>query len=157
MPPASGSIGTLSWNQVDENSSTRASIDDFKGKVLVLDMYATWCAPCRDSIPHLIELQNRHSADGLEVVGLNVGGPDDRVKVRDFANDLKINYSLGFPDRALTDFLMFDDQSIPQTFIFNREGMLRKRIIGYRAEELEQAIQRELKASAAALNQGIQS
>jgi len=150
MPPPSGySVGTLGWTilQTAENSRTRANISDFKGNVLVLDMYATWCVPCRESIPHLIQLQTRYAARCLEIVGLNVGGPDDRVKVKDFARELRINYPLGFPDRALTDVLMFDDVSIPQTFVFNREGFLVKRIIGYRADELDQVIDQELARS----------
>ena len=149
MPPSGYSVGTLGWTilQTAENSTTRASISDFKGNVLVLDMYATWCVPCRESIPHLIQLQTRYAARGLEIVGLNVGGPDDRVKVKDFAKELRINYPLGFPDRALTDVLMFDDVSIPQTFVFNREGLLVKRIIGYRADELDQVIDQELARS----------
>ena len=147
MPPPTGtSLGTLGWAilETPTKSPTRASISDFKGRVLILDMYATWCAPCRESIPHLIQLQKRYGIQGLEIVGLNVGGPDDRIKVEDFAGELQIDYPLGFPDRALTDVLMFDDQTIPQTFVFSREGMLVKRIIGYRAAELEQAIQKEL-------------
>jgi thiol-disulfide isomerase/thioredoxin len=122
----------------------RATIGDFRGKILVLDMYATWCAPCRDSIPQLIELQRRYESKGLQVVGLNVGGPDDRVKVPQFAQELGINYPVGFPDRQLTDLLMGDDSSIPQTFVFSRDGTLVQRFIGYgdiAAGQLEQLIQ----------------
>ena len=124
----------------------RAKIGDYKGKVLVLDLYATWCAPCRESVPRLVDLQRRYGAKGVEIVGLNVGGAEDRVKVADFAKELGIQYALGFPDQPLTDFLLSDDASIPQTFIFNREGMLVKRFIGYdeaTAATMEQVIQTE--------------
>lgn len=129
------------------NSDSRSKLGDYQGKVVVLDFYATWCAPCRESIPKLIDLQQRYGAEGLVVVGLNVGGPDDRVKVAGFAQELRINYVLGFPERGLTDLLLADNESIPQTFVFDREGKLVKRFIGYSevAEgQLEQLIQIEL-------------
>lgn len=121
----------------------RAKISDYRGKVLVLDFYATWCQPCRASIPKLIALQERFGSGGLEIVGLNVGGPDDRIKVASFARELSISYPLGFPDKALTDLFLSDDQTIPQTFVFGRDGQLAKRFIGYEEStgvELERAI-----------------
>jgi thiol-disulfide isomerase/thioredoxin len=156
MPPGKSSTGIaeLGWVMLGddnlkpkEQAPRRAKVGDYKGKVLVLDLYATWCAPCRVSIPHLVELQRRYGANGLEIVGLNVGGADDRVKVKDFAKEFGIQYSLGFPDQTLSDFLLSDDASIPQTFVFNREGTLVKRFIGYEESItgplLEQLIQTE--------------
>lgn len=136
LPPAANtSLSELGWvvlpTPSQSDSVVRKKIGDFRGKILVLDMYATWCLPCRESIPKLVELQSRYQNDGLEVVGLNVGGPDDRVKVGSFAQELGITYSLGFPDKQLTDLLMFDDSSIPQTFVFARDGTLLQRFIGY--------------------------
>jgi thiol-disulfide isomerase/thioredoxin len=125
----------------------RSKISDFRGRVLVLDFYATWCAPCRESVPRLVELQRRYATEGLEIVGLNVGGADDRVKVPEFQRELGIQYSLGFPEQALTDFLLSDDATIPQTFVLSREGMIMKRFVGYESatsEMLEQAIKTEI-------------
>jgi thiol-disulfide isomerase/thioredoxin len=118
----------MGWALTDGH---RVTLADYAGKVLVLDFYATWCVPCRESIPHLSTIQNKYGAQGLQIVGLNVGGPDDRIKVPDFARELGIQYPLGFPDRALTDLLLSDDQTIPQTFVFRRDGQLVKRFIGY--------------------------
>ncbi|MBC8031828.1 MAG: TlpA family protein disulfide reductase [Pyrinomonadaceae bacterium] len=121
----------------------RAKLSDYRGKVLVLDFYATWCAPCRASIPQLIALQQQFGPAGLELIGLNVGGPDDRIKVAAFARELNIPYPLGFPDKALTDLFLSDDQTIPQTFVFGRDGQLAKRFIGYEAStgvELDKVI-----------------
>jgi thiol-disulfide isomerase/thioredoxin len=150
MPPSGNtSFSELGW--ITSKDVERAKIGDYREKILVLDMYATWCAPCRDSIPQLIELQRRYGSKGLQIVGLNVGGPDDRVKVRQFAQELGINYPLGFPDRQLTDLLMADDSSIPQTFVFSRDGALVQRFIGYRdiaAGQLENLIQTQTAANA---------
>lgn len=92
-------------------------------------------------------MQQQYGPEGLQVVGLNVGGPDDRVKVNEFAKELNIEYALGFPDKALTDVLLADDQTIPQTFIFARDGALAQRFIGYHPEtaaQIQNAISEEL-------------
>jgi thiol-disulfide isomerase/thioredoxin len=121
----------------------RARVADYHGQVLALDFYATWCAPCRLSIPRLIALQKIYGPQGLQIVGLNVGGPDDRVKVNEFARELGIQYPLGFPDKALSDLFLSDNQTIPQTFVFGRDGQLLKRFIGFdnaTGNELERII-----------------
>ena len=108
-----------------------AKLSDYKGKVVVLDFYATWCEPCRAETPRLVQLQNDYGASGLQVIGLNVGGDDDRDQVPAFAKEFGIEYPLGFPDDNLVDQYLADDQSIPQAFVFDRNGDLVKRFIGY--------------------------
>ncbi|HKR59443.1 MAG TPA: TlpA disulfide reductase family protein [Pyrinomonadaceae bacterium] len=148
MPPLSSNASAeLGWTLAD---GKRATIAEQRGKVVVLDLYATWCEPCRQSIPHLISLHERYQEKGLVLVGLNVGGPDDRVKVPDFAAQLRISYPLGFPDKSLTDLLLSDNNRIPQTFVFDRDGLLVKRYIGYDESipgQLEQLIQSALVAN----------
>jgi len=129
MPPLNGgSINNLGWNV---GGGKRNIFSDFKGKVLVLDFYATWCDPCRKTIPHLIELQNRYEAQGLHVIGLNVGGSDDEAKVPAFAQEFGIQYTLAQPDEELVTFLMAGNDAIPQTFVFDRQGQLAERLIGF--------------------------
>jgi thiol-disulfide isomerase/thioredoxin len=124
-------------------------LSDYLGQVVVLDFYATWCAPCREETPHLVALQKRYAPQGLRVVGLNVGGPDDRNEVAGFAQEFGIQYPLGFPDAEFTDTYLADDDSIPQAFVFDRRGHLAKRFIGYDdtiPAELERAVQSALGA-----------
>jgi thiol-disulfide isomerase/thioredoxin len=129
MPPISGkSLGELGW-QLDDGQ--RRLVSQYNGDVLILDFYATWCQPCRESIPQLVALQQRYGDRGLRVVGLNVGGPDDRSQVADFARELEIQYTLAIPDPELTNLLLGDSQEIPQTFIFDRHQNLITRIIGF--------------------------
>jgi thiol-disulfide isomerase/thioredoxin len=133
MPPASGkSLGELGWHLAD---GQRNLVSQYKGSVLVLDFYATWCQPCRKSIPELVELQRQFGDKGLRVVGLNVGGPDDWPKVADFARELEIGYTLAVPENELSSFLMSDNQEIPQTFVFDRQGQMVKRLIGVTTAE----------------------
>jgi len=108
-----------------------AKLSDYKGKVVVLDFYATWCEPCRAETPRLVQLQKDYGPSGLQVIGLNVGGEDDRDQVPAFAKEFGIEYPLGFPDDNLVDQYLSDEQSIPQAFVFNRNGDLVKRFIGY--------------------------
>jgi thiol-disulfide isomerase/thioredoxin len=126
-----------------------AKLSDYKGKVVVLDFYATWCEPCRAEIPRLIQMQKEYGTNGLQVIGLNVGGDDDREKVPAFAKEFGIEYPLGFPDDNLVDQYLTDNQNIPQSFVFDRNGDLVKRFIGYSSSsgaELERIVQRALAA-----------
>src|SRR5689334_22195820 len=110
MPPLNGaSINNLGWTF---SGGKRNVFSDFKGKVLILDFYATWCEPCRRSVPHLIELQKKYEDQGLHVIGLNVGGEDDEAKVPDFANEFGIQYTLARPDDELVTFLMANNDAI---------------------------------------------
>ena len=149
MPPPNGaSINNLGWTF---GGGKRNVFSDFKGKVLILDFYATWCEPCRRSVPHLIGLQKKFEAQGLHVIGLNVGGPDDEEKVPDFANEFGIQYTLAQPDDELSTFLLGDSDAIPQTFVFDRQGQLAERLIGYgpnAGDRLDKAVDAALKTPA---------
>jgi len=147
MPPAT-SLVNMGWELADGKHSV---FSEYKGKVLVLDFYATWCLPCRDSIPHLIGLQKKYEAQGLSVVGLNVGGPGDERLVPAFAKQFGIQYPLGKPDEDLVRFLLSDSDAIPQTFVFDRQGQLVRRFIGYdeeTGESLDRAVERSLQTAA---------
>jgi len=122
------SLANMGWQQSD---GKRAIFSEYKGKVLILDFYATWCGPCRDSVPHLIGLQKKFEDQGLAVVGLNVGGPGDEQEVPAFAKAFGIQYTLAKPDDDLVSFLMSDSDAIPQTFVFDRQGQLVQRFVGF--------------------------
>ena len=149
MPPLNGgSLNNLGWTA---DGGQRNVLSDFRGKVLVLDFYATWCAPCRRSIPHLVELQKKFADQGLQVIGLNVGGPDDLKEVPAFAQEFGIQYPLAIPDDELVSFLLSDSDAIPQTFIFDRQGQLAERLIGYgpnAAERIDNAVEAALQTPA---------
>lgn len=149
MPPTgNASLNSLGWTA---DGGQRSVFGDYKGKVLVLDFYATWCQPCRESIPHLIGLQDKFGSQGLQVIGLNVGGPDDLPKVPAFAKEFGIQYPLAIPDDELVTFLLANNDAIPQTFIFDRQGQLAERLIGFgpsAAGRIDSAIEAALKTPA---------
>jgi thiol-disulfide isomerase/thioredoxin len=128
LPPAPVSGGTAGW-MLDNDQ--RATLSDYKGKVVLLDFYATWCEPCRAETPQLVQMQRRYAEQGLQVIGLNVGGADDREEVPAYAKEFGIPYQLAFPDDELVDGLLGDNQNIPQAFVFDRNGKLVKRFVGY--------------------------
>jgi len=149
MPPLKGaSIVNMGW---DLSDGKRALFSDYKGKVLVLDFYATWCKPCRDSVPHLIGLHKKYEQQGLSIVGLNVGGPEDEAEVPGFVKEFGITYALGKPDEDLVHLLLSDIDAIPQTFVFDRQGQFVERLIGFgkqSGERLDLAVEGALKTAA---------
>jgi thiol-disulfide isomerase/thioredoxin len=139
-----GDLEKFGWNLP---GGAKKTIADYKGKVVVLDFWATYCKPCLEEIPHLVALQDKHKDEGLRVIGLNVGGPDDRPFVSDFVTKLKIGYDLGEPDSELVDALFNGTDVIPQTFIFDRSGKLVENFSSYSAavrDEMDRAVQQAL-------------
>jgi thiol-disulfide isomerase/thioredoxin len=143
MPPAKP-IGEMAWTALDGKTANLAA---FKGKAVILDFWATYCPPCREEIPHLSELQAKYGTDKLQVVGLNVGGDEDRPLIAEFARQYKIAYPLGVPEDALEQFIFSETDVIPQTAIFDRSGVMVKKIVGFSAAirlELDAAVEQAL-------------
>ena len=133
-----------------------AKLSDYKGKVVVLDFYATWCEPCRAEIPRLVQMQKDYGSSGLQVIGLNVGGDEDRAQVPAFAKEFAIEYPLGFPDDDMVNQYLTDNQDIPQSFVYDRNGELVKRFIGYSSSsgaELDRIVKGALAAGPVAQQQ----
>jgi cytochrome c biogenesis protein CcmG/thiol:disulfide interchange protein DsbE len=155
MPPArtaqqTNAQGAGGWTYLD---GRRGSIESLRGQAIVLDFYATYCPPCREEIPHLVNLQKRFGAQGLQVIGLNVGGAEDQAKVADYVRELDIQYQLGNPDDSTVDALLAGESAIPQTFVFDRQGRLVRRFIGFDeavAAQLEEAVATALATRVAA-------
>ena len=125
----------------------RGTLADYKGKVVLLDFYATWCEPCRVETPHLVALQKKYEAKGLQIIGANVGGEDDRAEVPAFASEFGIPYPLVFPDEKFVEDYLGANENIPQTFVLDRQGNVVKHFVGFsesRAPALEQLIQATL-------------
>ena len=136
------------WTQLD---GRRAALEDYRGQVVVLDFWATYCPPCREEIPHLVRLQKRFGPQGFKVIGLNVGGEDDQPKIPDFVRQYGIQYQLANPDEETVSLFLADDDRIPHTFVIDRQGRLVQDFVGYDEEaaaELEQAVTSALSSKA---------
>lgn len=107
-------------------------LSESKGKVLVLDLWATWCGPCRQEIPHLVELNNEMGERGVEVIGLDIDPSSDTPEdVRAFMTEFNVNYKVAFLARQYAMSLMSDNGSIPQSYVITRDGKIYKRFIGF--------------------------
>ncbi len=130
----------MSWTDEQERVHKLA---DLKGKAVILDFWATNCPPCREEIPHLNQLLARHGGDNLHIVGLHVGDDEDRRKIPEFIATTKMDYSIAYPEQDLTRYIFAERSDIPQTAIFDREGRLIKKIVGFSpriAVELDAAV-----------------
>jgi|SRR5687768_5239167 len=111
-------------------------LGDYSGKVLVVNLWATWCGPCRSEIPELVKLYREFRPQGLEIVGLSTENPEASAEgVRQFVSDYSMNYRVGWAtaDVALT--LMNNRNAIPQSFVISRDGRVLTRFVGYNASE----------------------
>jgi len=108
-------------------------LSELKGKVIVINFWATWCPPCRMEIPHLKAVFEEHRSDGLELIGISVdrGGED---VVKPFVEKNGLEYTIVMADNeVLKKYGPID--SIPVTVIVDRQGNIRHRWIGYRSEK----------------------
>jgi len=118
---------------MDINGNER-KLSDYKDKVVILDFFATWCPPCRDEIPHFIDLYTKYKDQGLEIIGVALDWNGKRV-VPAFSEENGINYTVLLGDKKVPD-LYGGIDAIPTTFILDKEGNIRKKYIGYKEKEV---------------------
>ena len=115
-------------------------LTDFRGKVVVVDFWATWCPPCVKQMPQLADLSKRYRDKGVEVVGLTFDEKADQSKVSEFLKKAGVDYTVGYDNRFLSSaFLKGTEdetgpQPIPQLFVLSREGRVVEHLIGDRPQ-----------------------
>ena len=123
-PPLAENAANAEMKTLDGGTS---KIVDRKGKVLLLNMWATWCGPCRGEMPALVRMQDEHRDKGFEIIGLNTDDGDTKEMVEKFAEEMKLNYTLVWSptdqQNALLKISNFN--GIPQSFVIDRDGNLR--------------------------------
>ncbi len=125
-------------------SGRDVSLSDYRGKVLVVNFFATWCLPCRLETPELVRLQNKYAGDGLQIIGLSMDKAHARETVKGFVAEFKIPYPVGMIRPQAT--LSFGGvRRIPTTYVLDRQGGITDMILGYDgSDRLESAIRRVL-------------
>lgn len=103
------------------------ALSSFRGKVVLLDFWATWCVPCREEIPRLVELQNKYGEKGLQIVGISMDDSPDPV--RTFYPQFKMNYPVVM-GTAKTGEQYGGVLGLPIAFLIDREGRIVKKHIG---------------------------
>jgi len=122
FPPVPTAIAQSEIKDLEGNTF---KIEDKKGKVVLINLWATWCGPCRAEMPELVALQEKYRDKGFEIVGLDTD-PESVEEIKAFAEKMKLNYQLGYADgKILSEFIKLTRLSgIPQTMIINREGKM---------------------------------
>ena len=103
-------------------------LSDYRGKVVLINFWATWCPPCRAEIPDLVKLQREYGKDGLQIIGVTYP-PERRERVRRFTRGLKVNYPVLLGTRE-TKAGFSPDETLPLTVIIDRGGTIRGAIAG---------------------------
>lgn len=107
-------------------------LSNYDGKVLLVNLWATWCTPCRVETPELVNLYKEYRARGLEIVGLSTENPEASAeKVRQFVQDFEVNYRIGWATPEVAIALMQGRDAIPQSFVIGRDGRVIKRFVGF--------------------------
>ena len=105
------------------------SLADKKGEVVMLNVWATWCKPCRQEIPALDSLHREFAARGLHVAGVSIDVIDDTARIAGFARELGASYALWLdPDDRVSN--TFRAIGVPSTYLIDREGVLRWQHMG---------------------------
>jgi len=112
-----------------ENAPAPLDLARFRGQVVVVDFWASWCKPCRQSIPWLNEMKRRYASQGLVIIGVNVDA--ERGDAERFLREVPIEFDVLYdPQGKLAG--QFHLQGMPSTFVYDREGKLAHTLLGYR-------------------------
>jgi len=102
-------------------------LSDYRGKVVLLDFWATWCEPCRAEIPHFVDLQNKYAAQGLQIIGVSMDDSPDPVPA--FSKQFKMNYPVVMGNAKIGE-QYGGVLGLPIAFLIDRQGQIRKKHIG---------------------------
>jgi peroxiredoxin len=125
-------------------SGQPVTLANYKGYVLIMDFFATWCIPCKESIPHLNSLNRKYGKQGLQILGVSVDEGGDR-EVKNFIVERKISYPVAVSGEDLqTEYGL---RSIPTIYVINKKGMVAEKFQGYSEQTgkaMEEAVKRLL-------------
>jgi cytochrome c biogenesis protein CcmG, thiol:disulfide interchange protein DsbE len=121
------------------NSGKEIKLSDLKGKVVMLDFWATWCPPCRMSVPHMRELQEEYKDQGFEILGISMDTRGGEKVVTDFIKQYSINYLVGWDPQGSIAVKWAEIsgpiRGIPTAFFIDRKGKVAEKMEGYHGKE----------------------
>ncbi|MFV0387564.1 MAG: TlpA disulfide reductase family protein [Pyrinomonadaceae bacterium] len=113
-------------HQFDLLGGKSFTLEEQKGKVVLINIWATWCGPCRDEMPDIVKMQDKYREKGFLVVGLDAD-PETEDEIANFKKEMNLNYELGWAgDDMMREFLKLAQMDgIPQSYLIDRNGRLR--------------------------------
>jgi thiol-disulfide isomerase/thioredoxin len=127
-PPLASALADAEFENLD---GSKFKATDKKGEVVLLNIWGIWCGPCRAEMPELIALQDKYRAQGLEIIGLNIGdedgGPESVDAIKKFVDQMKLNYTIARSPRESTEqfYTVTKRSVVPQNVLIDRQGRLR--------------------------------
>ena len=105
------------------------TLKDYEGSVLLVNVWATWCGPCKDEMPSLEKLHREFAGSGLKVVAISVDDPGSEARILEFTKALGLTFEI-LHDPELATKKNYQITGYPETFIIGREGTIRKKVWG---------------------------
>ena len=132
------------------SGATPIKLANYSGKVVLVNLWATWCGPCRMETPELVRLHKEFQDRGVEMIGLSTENPDSSARsVGDFVREFNVDYQIGWAKPEVAQIMMAGRSSIPQSFIIARDGRVIRRFIGFNPQttptQLKEALEQALK------------
>ena len=120
-------IGTAAPEFTVQDADRKVSLSELRGKVVVLNFWATWCGPCVEEMPSLVQLQQRFKDKGVSVVGISIDVDGDAY--HKFLKDYKVDFlTVRDPDQKTSN--LYGTFKWPETYIIDRSGIVRRKFIG---------------------------
>lgn len=119
------------------------SLNEHRGRVVLLDFWATWCAPCRLSIPELNRLQEKYREKGVVVLGISMDDPREYPDsyLWAFKEKYKINYRiLRYTPKVVREYFAKENMAIPTLFVIDKKGRIRDKIVGFNPKAVEKSL-----------------
>ena len=144
--------------ELEDVAGGTLALSSMKGKVILLDFWATWCGPCKRGIPHLNDLYAEYKGDGFEIVGISVDqggrGVSGVDRVRSFTRQTRIDYPLAMATaKTVSDYGGI--RSIPTAFLVDRDGKIRRKYVGLQPKQVFEKDVKELLAEEPAEEEAI--
>lgn len=121
-------------------------LSDFRGKVVLLNFWATWCGPCKILTPWLVDLQNQYGPQGLEIIGIALDEDASQAEIAEVADQLRVNYMVLIGNEKMAE-AYGGVPAMPDTFFIGRDGKIVDSLVGLKGKgELEDSIKKALAA-----------
>lgn len=120
-------VGSPAKDFTIQDSDHQVSLNQFRGQIVIVNFWATWCPPCEQELPSLIDMQNRLRGRGVAVLGVSIDVDGDAY--HRFLTQRGVNFvTVRDPERKIPD--MYGTYGWPESYIIDRQGVLRRKIIG---------------------------